>query len=162
MNVVGKEDKVPVFAFIERSGRRLIASADDTTEETVIALAEPRIEPEAQPTRTTSPPTRFLIPCTGTKPSIDRGICPWRGSYKQNTCEGEFSIFRPFMAVHRGVAKYNMPLYASLYQLHRELRQMEAIQALEQAIKATLFALFLKRLVKALTLRYQQDSYLRA
>jgi hypothetical protein len=38
-----------------------------------------------------------------------------------------------------------MPLYASLYQLHRELRQMEAIQALEQAIKATLFLLFLKR-----------------
>jgi len=49
------------------------------------------------------------------------------------------------MAVHRGAAKYNMPLYASLYQLHRELRQMEAIQALEQAIKATLFLLFLKR-----------------
>jgi len=56
-----------------------------------------------------------------------------------NTCEAEFSLFRFFMATHRGVAKYNIHLYASLFQLHRELRSMKPESALEKAIRVTLF-----------------------
>jgi hypothetical protein len=78
-----------------------------------------------------------------------------------NTCEGEFSIFKPFMAVHRGIAKHNMPLYASLYQLRREIREMKAIPALEHKVKAILFLLLEKTLAKATTIGYQQHSYLR-
>ena len=39
------EDKVPVSAFIERGGRMLITAAKDVTEETILALAKPRIKP---------------------------------------------------------------------------------------------------------------------
>ena len=69
-----------------------------------------------------------------------------RGGVHINTCEGEFSMFRPFMAVHRGVAKYNVPLYASLFQVHRQIRQMEAPSALKHALKTILFFLLLQKL----------------
>jgi transposase-like protein len=39
------EDKVPVFASIERGGRRLFATARDVTEEIILALAKPCIKP---------------------------------------------------------------------------------------------------------------------
>jgi hypothetical protein len=42
-----REDKVPVLAFIERGGRRLLVTSGDVTEETILALAKPRIKPEA-------------------------------------------------------------------------------------------------------------------
>ena len=32
-----------------------------------------------------------------------------RGDIHINTCEGEFSVLRTFMRIHRDVAKYNMP-----------------------------------------------------
>jgi hypothetical protein len=40
-------DKVPVFAFIEHGGRMLITAAKDVTEETILALAKPRIKPRS-------------------------------------------------------------------------------------------------------------------
>jgi hypothetical protein len=42
-----REDKVPVFAFIERGGRRLFTTARDVTEETILALAKPCIKPRS-------------------------------------------------------------------------------------------------------------------
>ncbi|MFQ6075392.1 MAG: hypothetical protein ACE5Z5_04555 [Candidatus Bathyarchaeia archaeon] len=50
------------------------------------------------------------------------------------------------VGVHEDVAKYNVPLYTSLYQLHRQLRQRDTPSALEHAIKTVLFLLFKKLL----------------
>jgi len=69
-----------------------------------------------------------------------------RGEVHINTCES--STFRPFIAVHRGVAKCNIPLYVSLYQLHRENRRMKATPALEHTVKAIPLLLPQKILVK--------------
>lgn len=141
-----EEDKVPVFALIQRGGRKTFAPTKDATEETVLSLAKPSIEPGST-VYTDKYISYKALNALYKHESVKHSIGEYaRGEVHINTAEAEFSIFRPFMAVHRGVAKYNMPLYASLFQLHRELRQMEAQSALEHAIKAVLFLLFKKLL----------------
>jgi len=56
-----------------------------------------------------------------------------------NTCEGEFSLFNPFMVVHKDVAKYNMPLYKGLFQAHREVREMKLLTTLKHILNVLLF-----------------------
>ena len=154
-----REDKVPVFAFIERGGRRLFATARDVTEETI--LAKPCIK--AGSTVYTDNFTSYnVLNDLYRHETVNHSTGEYaRGEAHVNTCEGEFSVFRPFISIHRGVAKCNMPLYTSLYQLHRENRRTKAIQALEHTIKTTLPLLLQKILVKAL-ITHQQHSYLRA
>jgi len=153
-----REDKVPVFAFIERGGRRLFATARDVTEETI--LAKPCIK--AGSTVYTDNFTSYnVLNDLYRHETVNHSTGEYaRGEAHVNTCEGEFSVFRPFISIHRGVAKCNMPLYTSLYQLHRENRRTKAIQALEHTIKTTLPLLLQKILVKAL-ITHQQHSYLR-
>jgi len=142
------EDKVPVLAFIERGGRMLIAAAKNVTEETILALAKPRIKPGSIAYTDNFTPYKILSNLYRHE-TVNHSIGEYaRGEVHINTCEGEFSIFRPFMSVHRGVAKCNMPLYVSLYQLHRETRRMKAIPALEHTVKAILLLLLQKILVK--------------
>jgi len=43
------------------------------------------------------------------------------GERHVNTCECEFSLMRLFLMIHRGVAKYNLPLYVSLYGFCRQV-----------------------------------------
>jgi transposase-like protein len=160
--VTYREDKVPVLASIERGGRRLFATSGDVTEETILALAKPRIKPGSM-VYTDNFTSYNILSNLYRHEAVNHSIGEYaRGEAHVNTCEGEFSIFRPFISIHRGVAKYNMPLYVSLYQLHRETRQMEVIQALEYIIKTILPLLLQRILAKTLITHYQQHSYLRA
>jgi len=52
------------------------------------------------------------------------------GERHVNTCEGEFSVMRMFLMVHRGVAKYNLSLYLSFYGLHRQVGELDVEEAL--------------------------------
>jgi transposase-like protein len=139
---------VPVLAFIERGGRILFTVAKDVTEETILSLAKPRIKPGSivyTDNFTSYKILSNLYRHETVNHSIGEYAC---GEAHVNTCEGEFSIFRLFISTHRGVAKYDMPLYTSLYQLHRETRRMEAIQALKYTIKTILSLPLQKILVK--------------
>jgi transposase-like protein len=153
-----REDKVPVLAFIERGGRRLLVTSGDVTEETILALAKPRIKPGGI-VYTDNFTSYNILSNLYRHETVNHSIGEYaRGEAHVNTCEGEFSVFRPFISIHRGVAKYNMPLY----QLHRETRQMEVVQALEYIIKTILPLLLQRILAKTLITHYQQHSYLRA
>jgi transposase-like protein len=146
-----REDKVPVLAFIECGGRRLFASARDVTEENILSLAKPRIKPRSI-VYTDNFTSYKILSNLYRHETVNHSIGEYaRGEAHVNTCEGEFSIFRPFISIHRGVAKYNMPLYVSLYQLHREIRRMKAVQALEHTIKTILSLLLL---VKAINIHH--------
>ena len=139
-----REDRVPVLAFIERGGRRLFASARDVMEENILSLAKPRIKPGSI-VYTDSFTSYNVLNDLYRHETVNHSIGEYaRGEAHVNTCEGEFSILRPFISIHRGVAKYNMPLYISLYQLHRETRRMKAVQALEHIIKIILSLLLQK------------------
>lgn len=121
----------------------LLASAKDATEETVLSLALHHIEPGSTiytDSYVSYKVLRSLYKHETVNPSIGE-YAP--GKAHINTCEGEFSTFRPFMAVHRGIAKYNVPLYTSLFQIHRRLRRIDAPSALKQALKVVLFLLFM-------------------
>jgi transposase-like protein len=112
-------DKVPVFAFVERGGARLFTTAKDVTESTILALVEQRIEPGSKAYTDEYPPYKTLNTIYNHE-SVDHSIGEYvRGGVHINTCEADFSILRPFTALHRGVAKYNIQLYTKFYQLHR-------------------------------------------
>ena len=144
-------DKVPVFAFVERGGARLFTAAKDVTESTILALVEQRIEPGSKAYTDEYPPYKTLNTIYNHE-SVNHSIGEYvRGDVHINTCEAEFSILRPFIALHRGIAKYNIQLYTKLYQLHRHLRHTKSIQALQQAIKATILITLLNTLAKTLT-----------
>jgi len=118
-------------------------------EETILSLAKPRIKPGSI-VYTDNFTSYKILSNLYRHETVNHSIGEYaRGEAHVNTCEGEFSIFRLFISTHRGVAKYNMPLYTSLYQLHRETRRMEAIQALKYTIKTILSLLLQKILVKA-------------
>ena len=149
-----REDKVPVLAFIERGGRMLFTVAKDVTEETVLSLAKPRIKPGSI-VCTDNFTSYKILSNLYRHETVNHSVGEYaRGEAHVNTCEGEFSIFRLFISIHRGVAKYNMPLYTSLYQLHREIRRMKAVQALEHTIKTILSLLLEKILVKAINIHH--------
>jgi transposase-like protein len=62
-----------------------------------------------------------------------------------NTAEAEWSIFKPWWATYRGVAKRHIYLYLAQYQFRRNRRQLSAIERLEAMIGfiyAFLFRLF--------------------
>jgi transposase-like protein len=100
-------DKVPVFAFVERGGARLFTTAKDVTESTILALVEQRIEPGSKAYTDEYPPYKTLNTIYNHE-SVDHSIGEYvRGGVHINTCEADFSILRPFTALHRGVAKYN-------------------------------------------------------
>jgi transposase-like protein len=137
-------DKVPVFAFIERGGRRFFTSARDVTEENILSVATSCIKPGSI-VYTDNFTSYNVLNDLYRHGTVNHSIGEYaRGEAHVNTCEEEFSIFRPFISIHRGVAKYNMPLYVSLYQLHREIRRMKAIQVLEHTIK-TILSLLLQK-----------------
>jgi len=138
----------------------LLAPAKDATKETILNLAWPRIKPGST-VYTDSYVSYKVLDILYKHEFVNHsigGVCPWRGHI--NTCEGEFSIFRPFMTVYRGVEKYNVPLYASLLQLNCQLRQMNALSALEHTLKTILFLPLHKPRTKRLSKTQQQHSYL--
>jgi transposase len=67
-----------------------------------------------------------------------------KGRYHVNSCESEFSILKPFMAVHRGVNKYHLRFYLACFQLHREISNLSIEEALERIIEILFFLIFCK------------------
>jgi transposase-like protein len=67
-------------------------------------------------------------------------ICHSMGWYADgrvhvNLAEGEFSVFRLFMGVHRGVNKENMAEYLAWYNAHRKVAGKEGLSALSLVLE---------------------------
>jgi len=61
-----------------------------------------------------------------------------RGKAHVNSCEGEFALFKSFILIHKGVAKYNLPLYVALYRLHIKVGQMDLFEAFRYVMEVIL------------------------
>ncbi len=129
-------DKVPVFALIQRDGDKVFTAAKDVTEETIEELVETYIEPGTTIYTDDYPSYNILDRMGYRHEYVNHSKRKYaRDNVHINTCEGEFSVLRTFMRIHRGVAKYNMPLYTNLFKIHNELYKMNIKEALEEAIK---------------------------
>jgi transposase-like protein len=61
-----------------------------------------------------------------------------RGSVHENRVENCFSLLRPFLALFRGVSKYNLPGYIGFFQFLRNLCNLNACQQAEIILHAAL------------------------
>ncbi len=51
------------------------------------------------------------------------------------------------MRIHRGIAKYNMPLYTNLFKIHSELYKINIKEALEEAVKIAVSIITLRLII---------------
>ena len=147
------QDKPPIFCLVQRGGGRHILAARNVKKDTVHRILEEHVEEGSM----------IYHDEYGSYSGLEElgyeheSVCHSRGEYARgqvhvNTCEGEFSVYRPWIRVHRGVAKYNLPLYIGLYQLHRRLMSFRGMKSVNKALEALILILII----------HQQHSRIRA
>jgi len=70
---------------------------------------------------------------------IIRLVSGW-GECHINGCECRASLFRPWLAVHRGVCKDNLALYLAAFKVCRRSRSMKPIDAVKEVLRDVLMA----------------------
>ena len=66
---------------------------------------------------------------------VEHGVEWGRDGVHTNTAEGEFSVFKPWMATYRGVCKRYLYLYCNHYQFTRNHQNLGTIGRLHKTIK---------------------------
>lgn len=131
-----QEDEPPVFCLVERGGRKRMVMGRNVQEGTVQDTLKRWVRPGSLVYHDDYPSYSGLEEAG----YPHEAVCHSRGEYARgeahiNTCEGEFSFYRPFMAVHRGVAKYKLWLYLEAFNLHRRIYAAQPEIGLQQLIK---------------------------
>ena len=67
------------------------------------------------------------------------------------------TILRVFMRIHRGVAKYNMPLYTNLFRIHSMLYNMNMKEAIEEAMKIAVSTMILRLIIMKIVKIYTNN-----
>jgi hypothetical protein len=79
-----------------------------------------------------------------------RGCLPLASAPERNGNRAEncFSLLRPFLALFRGISKYNLPGYIGFFQFLRNFSKLNTCQQLEVILHAALNPLIANRAKK--------------
>ncbi len=152
-----EKDCLPVIAFCERKGRKILKMSPDLKEKRLKGLVKGVVE-RGSLLITDEYPAYKVLDKIYKRKTVNHS----KGEYAEgerhvNTCEGEFSVMRSFLMVHRGIAKYNLSLYLSFYGLHRQVMELDVDEALIYvvAVMVGIFLFALWYLIHQQTLKYR-------
>lgn len=129
------KDKPPIIAMVERGGKIRIAPSKDVKSETVVERFLDDVDPNA------TVYTDDFSSYNALPSDLHKSVNHSDGEYSDgngvhiNTVEGEFSVFRPWMATYRGISKENTYLYTSHYEFCRNNRELHPVDRVENLIK---------------------------
>jgi len=156
-----EKDCVPVIALCEREGRKTLKMSPDLKGERLKGLVKGMVE-RGSLLITDEYPAYKVLDKIYKRKTVNHS----KGEYAEggrhvNTCEGEFSVMRLFLMVHRGVAKYNLSLYLSFYGLHRQVGELDVDEALIYvvAVMVGIFLFALWYLIHQQTLKYRAKNF---
>ena len=124
------EDKPPVLGVVERGGPVRLIPITDVASTTLISslLSTFRLENVEAAYTDEFPAYNFLASLLNHE-TVNHSLGEYaRGEVHTNTVEGEFSVFRPWIATFRGFSKENTHLYVAQHNFLREHRHMDRVQ----------------------------------
>ena len=132
-------DRPPIIALILRGGYRMVFSAKRATKATIQKIISSLQIREGSTIFTDEYTIYLFLSGIFNHQLVNHSKGEYaRGEAHVNSCEGEFSVFKTFIRIHRGVAKYNLPLYVSLYQLHIRVASMNLFDGFRYVMEVIL------------------------
>lgn len=128
------KDKPPVFCMLERGGKLRLFPQLDVKSKPILKKFLRSLTWNAQ-VYTDDFSSYDILP-----PEHHQSINHSDGEYANgrvhiNTVEGEFSVYRPWMATFRGVSKENLYLYCSHYEFWRNERELHPVDRMLEIIR---------------------------
>lgn len=137
------DDKVPVIGFVQRGTKKFRLEVVERLDKEVIELIK---EVVVSGSRIDTDDYGLYNPL-GQSGYEHHMVNHSQMRYAQddvrvNGDENLFSLLRPFMRVHRGIAKYNTDKYLLVFTLHRQVYQMEIEDAVREILRVLLLWLW--------------------
>jgi transposase len=135
------EDKPAVFILVERGGGEDYIPSGDVEAETALRIIRRRVL-EGSTIYTDSFKAYLGLCGVGYgHEAVNHSVGEWvKGECHINGCECRASLFRPWLAVHRGVCKDNLVLYLAAFKVCRRSRSMKPIDAVKEILREVLTA----------------------
>ena len=132
-----EKDSPAIIAWVSRAGYTVLTVVKDFTIKTVQKAAE--IAVKAGSVIYTDSAKSYNALTGYTHDSVNHSQKEYaRGSVHENRAENCFSLLRPFLALFRGISKYNLPGYIGLFQFLRNFSKLNACQQSEVILYAAL------------------------
>jgi len=132
-----QKDSPAIIAWVSRAGYTVLAVVKDFSIKTVQKAAE--IAVKTGSTIYTDSAKSYQALTGYVHDSVNHSEKEYaRGSVHENRAENCFSLLRPFLALFRGISKYNLPGYIGFFQFLRNFRSLNACQQSEVILHAAL------------------------
>ena len=142
------QDKPPIFVLVERGGCEDYVPSSDVEAETALKVIGRRVSEGSSVYTDCFRAYQGLSEAGYRHEAVNHSAGEYvRGECHVNGCENRASLFRPWLAVHRGVCKDNLSLYLSAFKACRRSRRMRPVEAVKEILKALLIVLTLPALV---------------
>lgn len=132
-----QKDSPAIIAWVSRAGYTVLTVVKDFSIKTVQKAAE--IAVKTGSTIYTDSAKSYQALTGYVHDSVNHSQKEYaRGSVHENRAENCFSLLRPFLALFRGISKYNLPGYIGFFQFLRNFRSLNACQQSEVILHAAL------------------------
>jgi transposase-like protein len=129
------KDTPAIIGMVSRSGDTLLAVTEDVRRESLEPVFQQGVEEGSTIYSDSASCYRFLEEVGYDHDTVNHSAREYaRGEVHQNRSEALWSLWRPFIAIFRGVAQRNLPAYAQSFQFRRNHRRSNAYGRMEMIL----------------------------
>jgi len=144
------QDKPAVFVLVERGGLEDYVPSKDVEAETALKIIGRRVSGGSTIYTDCFRAYLGLGEAGYHHEAVNHSAGEWvRGEAHTNGCENRASLFRPWLAVHRGVCKDNLSLYLAAFKACRKSRSTRPVEAIKEFLKIVLIFMALLAILRS-------------
>ena len=144
------QDKPAVFVLVERGGPEDYVPSKDVEAETALKIIGRRVSGGSTIYTDCFRAYLGLGEAGYRHEAVNHSAGEWvRGKAHTNGCENRASLFRPWLALHRGVCKDNLSLYLAAFKACRKSRAIGPVEALQEILKILFILLALPAILRS-------------